>query len=116
MHLILLEMKLKSILFGNFPLISFLACASMEAMQSPIEAPKRESVEVDVPLEVCLAFNVPKLARLRIDYLDKDGQSGLTSMEEIYQIIPVYRGVSGRDIPDPLSPEQAYGIFLSSKK
>src|SRR3989344_7728321 len=104
MCLILLEMKLKNILFGNFPLIIFIACASMEAIQPNVENTKRDNVEVDVPLEVGLAFNAPNLARLRIDYLDKDGQSGLTSMEEIYQIIPAYRGVSGRDLPDPLSP------------
>mgnify|MGYP001576446394 FL=1 len=103
-------MKLKSLL-RHFSLVSMIACASTQPLQqAPIE-----TVNVDVPLEVGLSF-VPRLYTLRIDYRDQDGQPGLTSMEEIRQIIPAYGSVSGNSMPDPLSPEKAYSIYLMSKR
>ena len=103
-------MKLKNSLLRSVSIVSLIACASTQPVPKLVE-----TVEVDVPLEVGLSF-VPKLVVLRIDFQDSDGQLGLTSATEIYQIIPTYGNTSGNNMPDPLSPEQAYGIFLRSKK
>ena len=103
-------MKLKSSFLRHFSLVGLIACASTRPIQIPVE-----TVNVDVPLEVGLSF-VPRLLTLRIDYQDRDGLLGLTSYEEIIQIIPVYGGVPGNNMSDQLSPEQAYYIYLKSKR
>ena len=91
-------------------LATLIACASTQPTQKSIE-----SVDVKVPLEVSLSF-VPRLMALRIDYRDSDGQPGLTSEAEIYQVIPTYWSTPGNNIPEPLSSKRAYGIYLMSKK
>lgn len=103
-------MKLKNTFFMSISLVTLISCTSIQQVQKPIE-----TVEVEVPLEVGLSF-VPRLVFLRIDYRDSDGQSGLTSMAEIDQVIPMYGKASGNMMPEPISPEKAYNIFLRSKK